>query len=78
MDPGRARAGTWGWRRQSSSPAIQRPRSARFAGEFGCDVIVMGTHGRTGLRRAAIGLVAEGVIRAARCPVLVVRRPDEG
>jgi len=51
---------------------------ARFAGEFGCDVIVMGTHGRTGLRRAAIGSVAEGVIRAARCPVLVVRGPDEG
>jgi len=37
-----------------------------------------GLDGRTGRRRAAVGSVAEGVLRAARCPVLVVRRPDEG
>lgn len=43
------------------------------AGEEGADLIVIGTHGRTGLAREAIGSTAERVVRAARCPVLVVR-----
>lgn len=47
----------------------------RFVAELGCDLIVMGTHGRTGLRHLALGSVAEAVIRAAPCPVLIVRRP---
>lgn len=37
------------------------------------DLIVMGTHGRTGLQRAFIGSVAERVVRLANCSVLVVR-----
>jgi len=37
------------------------------------DLVVMGTHGRAGLKRALIGSVAERVVRHARCPVLVVR-----
>ncbi len=37
------------------------------------DLIVMGTHGRTGLRRALIGSVAEKVVRHAPCAVLVCR-----
>jgi nucleotide-binding universal stress UspA family protein len=37
------------------------------------DLIVMGTHGRTGLRRLLMGSVTEKVIGAAACPVLVVR-----
>ena len=37
------------------------------------DLIVMGTHGRTGLKRAFIGSVAEHVVRLAACSVLVVR-----
>lgn len=37
------------------------------------DLIVLGTHGRTGVAHAVLGSVAEAVIRAARCPVLVVR-----
>lgn len=37
------------------------------------DLIVMGTHGRTGLRRALIGSVAERVVRHAPCTVMVVR-----
>ncbi len=45
---------------------------ARCAQEFGCDLIVVGTHGRTGVRHVALGSVAEGVVRLARCPVLVV------
>jgi universal stress protein A len=37
------------------------------------DLIVMGTHGRTGLSRALLGSVAARVLRLARCPVLSVR-----
>jgi nucleotide-binding universal stress UspA family protein len=36
---------------------------------------VMGTHGRTGLRRLLMGSVAEVVVRTAPCPVLVYRAP---
>src|SRR5215472_15707244 len=38
----------------------------------GADLIIISTHGRTGLRRAFIGSVAEGTVRNAGCPVLVV------
>ena len=44
----------------------------RIAREEGCDLIVMGTHGRTGLRRALMGSVAAAVVREAPCAVLVV------
>jgi nucleotide-binding universal stress UspA family protein len=47
----------------------------RAARELACDLIVMGTHGRTGLRRALMGSVAEQVIRLAPCPVLTVNTP---
>jgi nucleotide-binding universal stress UspA family protein len=47
----------------------------RTAREDGCDLIVMGTHGRTGLRRALMGSVAEQVVRLASCPVLTVNTP---
>jgi len=40
-----------------------------------CDLIVMGTHGRTGLRQLVMGSVAEQVLREASCPVLTVRAP---
>ena len=39
----------------------------------GADLIVISTHGRTGLRHALVGSVAEGTVRHAGCPVLVVR-----
>ncbi|MGZ9129994.1 MAG: universal stress protein [Candidatus Binatia bacterium] len=38
-----------------------------------CDLIVMGTHGRTGLAHLLLGSVAEYVLRHARCPVVIVR-----
>jgi nucleotide-binding universal stress UspA family protein len=40
-----------------------------------CDLIVMGTHGRTGLDRLLMGSVAEHVLRRAPCPVLTVKNP---
>jgi nucleotide-binding universal stress UspA family protein len=45
----------------------------RAVEEHGGDLIVMGSHGRRGLRRLLMGSVAEQVVRAARCPVLVVK-----
>jgi nucleotide-binding universal stress UspA family protein len=48
---------------------------ARAAAEWGADLIVIGSHGRTGVRRALLGSVAEGVMRKAPCPVLVARAP---
>jgi len=42
------------------------------------DLVVMGTHGRTGARRMVLGSVAERVVRLARCPVLVIPHCPEG
>lgn len=47
------------------------------AKELGADLIVIGTHGRTGLSRALLGSTAETVVRTAPCPVLTVRISDE-
>ena len=47
----------------------------RLAAEHACTVIVMGTHGRRGLKRLALGSTAEGVLRGSTIPVLTVR-PD--
>ena len=46
---------------------------ADYAEENKADLIVMPSHGRTGLTRLLIGSVAERVIRLAHCPVLVLR-----
>lgn len=45
----------------------------RLATETHCDMIVLGTHGRTGLERLLMGSVAEQVVRRAPCPVLTVK-----
>jgi len=47
----------------------------RFAEQENVDLIVMGTHGRSGLSRLLMGSVAETVLRRAKCPVLTVRQP---
>jgi len=47
---------------------------ADFAGQLKADLIVLPSHGRTGLRRLLIGSVAERVVRLAHCPVLVLRQ----
>jgi universal stress protein A len=45
----------------------------RIAKEHEADLIVMGTHGRTGLQHVLLGSVAEKVVRLAPCPVLTVK-----
>jgi nucleotide-binding universal stress UspA family protein len=45
----------------------------RIANEEHFDLVVMGTHGRTGFERLVVGSVAERVVREASCPVLTVR-----
>ncbi len=45
----------------------------RFARKTGFDLLVVGTHGRTGVQRLVLGSVAERIVRQAPCPVLVVR-----
>jgi nucleotide-binding universal stress UspA family protein len=47
-----------------------------IAEEESCDLIVMGTQGRTGLGRILMGSVAEQVMRKATCPVLTVKMPE--
>jgi len=46
---------------------------ADFAKERGADLIVVGSHGRTGFKRLLLGSVAEKIVRLAHCPVFVVR-----
>lgn len=48
-----------------------------FSREENVDLIVMGTHGRRGLRHMLLGSVAEEVVRSADCPVLTVRRTKD-
>jgi len=50
----------------------------RYAGETGIDMIVQGTHGRTGLAHVLLGSVAEKVVRKAPCAVLTVRPHGHG
>ncbi|MDW8352265.1 MAG: universal stress protein [Anaerolineae bacterium] len=45
----------------------------KFAKSEGVDLIVMSTHGRTGLSRLLMGSVAEQIVHGAHCPVLLVR-----
>jgi universal stress protein A len=47
----------------------------RLAEKREAEMIVMGTHGRTGLGRLLMGSVAEAVVRKAKCPVLTLKSP---
>lgn len=46
----------------------------KYAHQAGADLIVISSHGRTGLSRLLIGSVAERIVRLAHCPVLVLRK----
>ena len=50
--------------------------TVRCADEIDADLVVCGTHGRTGLKHALFGSVAEKIVRKAHCPVLSVRHPE--
>ena len=58
---------------RNGSPAEEIVKAAK---EIDADIIVMSTHGRTGIRHTIIGSVAEKVVRYALCPVLTVK-PEE-
>lgn len=57
---------------EAVAPALLRSADRREA-----DLIVIGTHGRRGVRRAIYGSVAEEILRTAPCPVLVARAEDD-
>ena len=67
--------GAWQVEAASGHPA---ETIVRIAKERAADLIVMGTHGRTGLQHVLLGSVAEKVVRLAPCPVLTVRRSTSG
>ncbi|BDG10260.1 universal stress protein [Anaeromyxobacter paludicola] len=54
------------------SPGMPAGEIARFAEDGHFDLVVLGTHGRTGLRRVLLGSVAEEVVRRCAVPVLTV------
>jgi len=57
----------------SGEPFVEIIKCAR---EREVDLIVMATHGRTGIEHLLLGSVTEKVLRKSPCPVMVVRRPD--
>lgn len=69
-------SGTWEVEIATGHPA---ETIVRIAQEKGADLIVMGTHGRTGLQHVLLGSVAEKVVHLASCPVMTVRHdtPDK-
>jgi nucleotide-binding universal stress UspA family protein len=58
---------------RTGTPFLEIVTAAR---ELDSDLIVVGTHGRTGLAHVMIGSVAEKVVRKAPCPVLTVKHPE--
>jgi nucleotide-binding universal stress UspA family protein len=54
-------------------PYVEITEAAR---ELGADLIILGTHGHTGLKHVLLGSTAERVVRHAPCPVLTVRHPE--
>ena len=60
---------------RSGSPAVE---ILRYTADEEADLLVLGTHGRSGFERLMVGSVTEKVLRKARCPVLTVPRQCEG
>lgn len=59
--------------------SAERPATAicAFAGGMAVDLIVIGSHGHTGLMHLLLGATAEHVVREAACPVLVIKPPKQ-
>ncbi len=49
------------------------PQTLALAEEIGANLILVGSHGRTGVKRMLLGSVSEFIVRSAKCPVLVAR-----
>lgn len=74
------------WREEATQGGVQvdtelcegvpYQRIVDIAKDWPADLIVIGTHGRTGLSHLLLGSVAERVVRLAGCPVLTVRHGD--
>jgi nucleotide-binding universal stress UspA family protein len=71
----KARAGKAAFARTELEVGDARTVIEATARRIGADLIVMGTHGRRGVRRLLVGSVAESVVRESPCPVLLVREP---
>ncbi|MDZ7266439.1 MAG: universal stress protein [candidate division KSB1 bacterium] len=65
-------------RRELRHNAHPAEEITRFAAEMQADLIVTGTHGRTGLSHLILGSLAEDLMRTANCPVLVARTAGPG
>lgn len=80
LDEARRRAGECGLHCQTALREIRQGRVADAivaeAEKAGCDLIVMGTHGRRGFSRWTLGSEADQVVRSASVPLLLVRQPD--
>jgi len=48
----------------------------QFSKDEGIDLIIMGSHGRTGIKHVLFGSTAEKVVKKAACPVLTIKHPD--
>ncbi len=70
----RSQAEALGARTVNAETVVGEPATeiVAWARERNVDLLVLGTHGRTGLEHALMGSVAEKVVRRARCPVLTV------
>jgi universal stress protein A len=64
---------------EPGSVEITKPADVivQFANAHNVDMIVLGTHGRTGLLHLLMGSVAESVMRQADCPVITIRQAKE-
>jgi nucleotide-binding universal stress UspA family protein len=63
---------------ESGTAQITHPADiiVKLANDEHVDMIVLGTHGRTGFRRLLMGSVAESVLRHATCPVVIIRQEN--
>jgi nucleotide-binding universal stress UspA family protein len=77
LEEWRREAGGLGAPRVAVATAVGEPavEIVAYAAEQGVHLLVLGTHGRTGLEHALLGSIAERVVRRARCPVLTVHPP---
>jgi nucleotide-binding universal stress UspA family protein len=58
-------------------PGVPDDVVVEYAADHDCDLVVMGTHGRTGLQRYLLGSVTERTVRRSSVPVLTVRGTDD-